>query len=61
MLRNQASQGLTHGFSRDVDRSLLSRVLAQWRRNLYLGHVDKDAMVPAKDASRKRSDAAMEQ
>jgi len=35
--------------------------LAQWRRNLYLGHVDKDAMVLAKDASRKRSDAAMEQ
>src|SRR6266481_8131725 len=56
MLRDQASEGLSHGFCRDLDRGLFPRILAKWRRNLYLGHVNKDAMVLAKDASRQFSD-----
>src|SRR6266481_7624282 len=56
MLRDQASEGFAHGFCRDLDRGLFPRILAKWRRNLDLGHVNKDAMVLAKDASGKLSD-----
>ena len=41
MPRDQASKGLAHGFSRDIDRGLFPRVLAKWRRYLDLGHIKK--------------------
>src|ERR1700686_2980363 len=56
MLRNQASQGFSHGCTGNIDGGLLPRILAQRRWNLNLRHVDKDAMPFIKDASMKWSD-----